>query len=437
MVDFPSHPEQQSGGEAQQQQEQEEKEEEEPQRLESNNNNINNNDKNDLPENTPTTTMDMLLHRVTKLQQQLEEELMRDERELMVRLRTTVETCQNELKREFQHNNNDNNNNATTTGQVAMCRMALDRNQERMKKHTFPILLSLQQQLQKQLQQNQGQIEVVSPHVRFQDREVTTRELDDQDDDEEDDDDDDGDVFDTTGSNMVVPFGRSQHKSIFIPSAPSFAPITPFTGSSTSICSSVGDESSVANNSVASSTFGDDRRTVRSQLIKDKHGDQGQYTGVVLKSSGLPHGSGHMTYDGGWTYDGNWCHGWWHGRGVAHFQNGDSYCGEYRFNKRHGHGKYRWADDRVYDGEFVDEKRHGKGIFQFPDGARYEGEFSKGQREGFGTNTFADGGYYTGNLVKGRYEGFGGTICVCGHVVRFFLVLVCVFAIAMCVRRCR
>mmetsp|Transcript_28536 Transcript_28536/g.47229 ORF Transcript_28536/g.47229 Transcript_28536/m.47229 type:complete len:872 (+) Transcript_28536:251-2866(+) len=172
------------------------------------------------------------------------------------------------------------------------------------------------------------------------------------------------------------------------------------------------DERSVGNmsygNTVASSTYGEDRQKVVSQTLLDPYGDKGRYSGVVLRSTGMPHGLGRMVYeDDGRTYEGDWRHGRWHGYGRATFANGDSYEGEYRFDQRHGRGKYCWSDGRIYDGEFSEDKRHGKGTFQWPDGATYEGDFHQGQREGHGRYTFSDGGYYTGSWIDGRYEGFG------------------------------
>jgi len=161
-------------------------------------------------------------------------------------------------------------------------------------------------------------------------------------------------------------------------------------------------------NTVASSTYGEDRQKVVSQTLLDPYGDKGRYSGVVLRSTGMPHGLGRMVYeDDGRTYEGDWRHGRWHGFGRATFANGDSYEGEYRFDQRHGRGKYCWSDGRIYDGEFAEDKRHGKGTFKWPDGATYEGDFHHGQREGHGRYTFSDGGYYSGSWVDGRYEGFG------------------------------
>eukprot|EP00547_Thalassionema_nitzschioides_P007213 CAMPEP_0194221368 /NCGR_PEP_ID=MMETSP0156-20130528/30399_1 /TAXON_ID=33649 /ORGANISM="Thalassionema nitzschioides, Strain L26-B" /LENGTH=701 /DNA_ID=CAMNT_0038951741 /DNA_START=239 /DNA_END=2344 /DNA_ORIENTATION=- len=170
------------------------------------------------------------------------------------------------------------------------------------------------------------------------------------------------------------------------------------------------DERSIlsAGNTVASSTYGEDRQKVVSRTLLDPYGDKGRYSGVVLRSTGMPHGLGRMVYeDDGRTYEGDWRHGRWHGFGRATFANGDSYEGEYRFDQRHGRGKYCWSDGRIYDGEFAEDKRHGKGTFKWPDGATYEGDFHQGQREGHGRYTFSDGGYYTGSWVDGRYEGFG------------------------------
>jgi hypothetical protein len=105
---------------------------------------------------------------------------------------------------------------------------------------------------------------------------------------------------------------------------------------------------------VASSTFGEDRQKVTNQTVLDPYGDRGTYTGIILRSTGMPHGSGHMIYqEDNRTYDGEWRHGRWHGHGRATFANGDSYVGEYRFDQRHGRGRYEWNDGRVYDGYVI------------------------------------------------------------------------------------
>jgi hypothetical protein len=161
-------------------------------------------------------------------------------------------------------------------------------------------------------------------------------------------------------------------------------------------------------NTVASSTYGEDRQHVNQKTILDPYGDKGIYTGIILRSTGMPHGSGRMLYqEDKRTYDGEWRHGRWHGYGRATFANGDTYNGEYRFDQRHGRGRYEWNDGRVYDGMFREDKRHGRGIFTWPDGAIYEGDFRNGQREGHGAYRFSDGGRYEGSWKDGRYNGFG------------------------------
>ena len=160
---------------------------------------------------------------------------------------------------------------------------------------------------------------------------------------------------------------------------------------------------------VASSTYGDDRMKVMGKTLLDPYGDKGTFTGVVLRNTGMPHGQGKMVYEEDLrVFDGEWRHGRWHGYGRASFSNGDSYEGEYKFDQRHGTGLYRWNDGRVYDGQFSEDKRHGKGKFTWPDGAVYEGFFVNGQRQGhYGNYTFADGGQYDGSWKGGRYDGFG------------------------------
>mmetsp|Transcript_1700 Transcript_1700/g.3664 ORF Transcript_1700/g.3664 Transcript_1700/m.3664 type:complete len:684 (+) Transcript_1700:94-2145(+) len=159
---------------------------------------------------------------------------------------------------------------------------------------------------------------------------------------------------------------------------------------------------------VASSTYGEDRQKVVNKTLLDPYGDKGVYTGVVLRTTGMPHGLGRMVYEeDGRIFEGDWRHGRWHGYGKATFSNGDAYDGEYKFDQRHGKGVYKWADGRIFDGQFSEDKRHGHGIFTWPDGAVYDGDFVNGQRQGHGKYRFADGGEYVGSWHGGRYSGFG------------------------------
>mmetsp|Transcript_19637 Transcript_19637/g.54798 ORF Transcript_19637/g.54798 Transcript_19637/m.54798 type:complete len:282 (+) Transcript_19637:3378-4223(+) len=182
--------------------------------------------------------------------------------------------------------------------------------------------------------------------------------------------------------------------------------VTPSSEDSKGHLSSLDDES--MGQTVASSTFGDERVKVVNKILLDPYGDKGTYTGVVLRNTGMPHGLGRMVYEeDNRVFEGDWRHGRWHGYGRATFSNGDSYEGEYKYDQRHGTGVYNWNDGRVYDGHFSEDKRHGKGIFTWPDGAVYDGDFVNGQRQGHGKYTFADGGQYEGSWKDGRYDGFG------------------------------
>jgi len=112
------------------------------------------------------------------------------------------------------------------------------------------------------------------------------------------------------------------------------------------------------------------------QPLEDLYGDKGNYTGTVLKSTEVPHGTGKIVYAGNKRmYEGEWKNGRWNGRGKAIFANGDSYEGQYESDKRHGHGKYTWADGRVYEGHFKADHRHGQGMFTWPDGSVYVSPF--------------------------------------------------------------
>jgi hypothetical protein len=70
------------------------------------------------------------------------------------------------------------------------------------------------------------------------------------------------------------------------------------------------DDSASVGHTVASSTYGEDRQKVTRQDILDPYGDKGRYTGIVLRSTGMPHGPGLMEYEeDGRTYEGEWRHG--------------------------------------------------------------------------------------------------------------------------------
>ena len=146
--------------------------------------------------------------------------------------------------------------------------------------------------------------------------------------------------------------------------------------------------------------------SVTGATCHDKFGDEGAYTGTILVTEGLPHGTGKMSYDSGRIYDGEWICGQWHGRGKLLNPNGDSYDGEFFFDARHGHGIYQWDNGDIYVGNFTSDKRHGRGKFSFHNGNIYEGEFCDGLFDGYGKYNFA-GGSYEGNWKDGRYNGAG------------------------------
>jgi hypothetical protein len=158
-----------------------------------------------------------------------------------------------------------------------------------------------------------------------------------------------------------------------------------------------------------SSTGVESCQEVQDYPLCDPYGDTGKYTGIILKSTRMPHGAGRMEYDDkSKTYEGNWKYGRWHGTGKATLSNGDFYEGEYRLDQRHGKGKFVWSDGRVYEGEFKDDKEKGKGLMTWPNGASYYGDFHNGKREGEGKFTYPHGGYYIGSWKNDHYDGIGG-----------------------------
>ena len=67
-------------------------------------------------------------------------------------------------------------------------------------------------------------------------------------------------------------------------------------------------------------------RHVDGEIISDKYGDEGLYSGSVTVDTELPHGYGEMKYDNERQYAGDWKSGRWHGTGRWSNPNGD---GEY------------------------------------------------------------------------------------------------------------
>lgn len=116
----------------------------------------------------------------------------------------------------------------------------------------------------------------------------------------------------------------------------------------------------------------EERQRIDHEIILDPYGDKGTYTGMILVSTRMPHGTGRMVYEGDErVYDGQWCCGRWHGFGRADFANGDWYEGDYNMDQREGYGKYSWQDGRAYDGQFSEDRRNGEGVFVWPDGSIY------------------------------------------------------------------
>lgn len=51
------------------------------------------------------------------------------------------------------------------------------------------------------------------------------------------------------------------------------------------------------------------------QIVHDKYGDSGLYTGSVTAEGRIPHGNGVMMYENEREYNGDWSDGRWHGQG--------------------------------------------------------------------------------------------------------------------------
>lgn len=61
-----------------------------------------------------------------------------------------------------------------------------------------------------------------------------------------------------------------------------------------------------------SSTFGEGQERVIGKVLADSDSSRGVYTGIILSTTGMPHGAGRMLYGVvGRTYAGEWRHGRW------------------------------------------------------------------------------------------------------------------------------
>lgn len=127
------------------------------------------------------------------------------------------------------------------------------------------------------------------------------------------------------------------------------------------------------------SSFAEGLEEVSGLKLGDSYGERGHYTGMILRSTRMPHGQGTMVYSVGRQYKGEWRYGRWHGYGIAKFENGDKYLGHYNESSRHGQGRYEWASGRCYEGSFKNNKRHGHGRQVDADGMVYEGLFENGK----------------------------------------------------------
>ncbi len=171
--------------------------------------------------------------------------------------------------------------------------------------------------------------------------------------------------------------------------------------------------SSSGNNSNSSDTI-----HVNELELEDSMGDEGIFTGKILRDSHYPHGKGNMRYDKYRSYNGEWSNGDWHGRGEMVNERSYSYKGNFRHNEKHGHGVLSYKDGRRYIGNFENDERHGEGYLVFPDGSYYRGSFKHDKFHGKGVSKFAQGGHYNGNWRRGKYDGYGICVWSDGRVYR-------------------
>ncbi len=155
----------------------------------------------------------------------------------------------------------------------------------------------------------------------------------------------------------------------------------------------------------------------------------GLYKGYLI--SGVPNGSGILTFSNGESYIGGFSDGEFNGRGVYNYQDGSSYDGMWFEGEINGQGALHFADGSYifadfiegettgicsyeypngdfYEGPLVDWKRHGEGKFRWVNGDTYEGSFVNGERQGYGVYTYCGGEVsYEGYWVENVQNGYG------------------------------
>ena len=123
--------------------------------------------------------------------------------------------------------------------------------------------------------------------------------------------------------------------------------------------------------------------------------------------SGLPHGSGTLTYTGGAKYSGTFFLGLRDGFGRWIHPSGITYEGEWKDDRYHGRGELCIPGSFTYDGSWLEGRKDGYGIQTWPDNRRYEGFWKNGHRHGYGIMYYEDGSSFEGQWSEGRKVGRG------------------------------
>jgi hypothetical protein len=87
--------------------------------------------------------------------------------------------------------------------------------------------------------------------------------------------------------------------------------------------------------------------------------------------------------------------------------DGRHYSGQEKSGVPNGTGVLTWPDGKKYEGEFIDGQITGKGNMTLTNGVRYEGSFVNGSGQGKGKIYFIDSTIYEGNFDNGKPIGHG------------------------------
>ena len=132
-----------------------------------------------------------------------------------------------------------------------------------------------------------------------------------------------------------------------------------------------------------------------------------EWTYVGSVRSGVPSGSGTMSYSDGKVYEGEFRRGMAHGEGTLTTSNGSYYFGSWKNSRMHGQGVRVTQLGQRTEGVFKNGQLNGAAKVSLPNGNQYEGSWLKGKLIGRVTYVFANSDVYSGTFEPSTNAGIG------------------------------